>query len=273
MVREHRQQLGQLKSLADADLAALLRLLDLGDVAGVRNTLIGALPDILRPYMTAAGELAAVLFEDLRSEAALRGAFYAEAAAVDVSAGRVDSLARWAVSPLADDSLNATPLSRLSGAASRLIFDASRDTVLLNGSRETFDLRYQRMPRPGCCAFCGMLASRPYYMAYKSEASAGGVVGRGSNRTGLDASGSRQSGGVGGGVNARGSRTLGSTTHDDCHCIAVPMYPGTEMASVARETQKQFEGMYQQSLTGDNNEPLSGTKEILAEWRSYHGTK
>lgn len=277
MVRDHRQQLGQLKALADADLAALLALLDSGDVAGVRNVLIEALPEILRPYTTAAGELAAVLFEDLRAEAGVRGVFYATAAETVMPVSQVDAVARWSVTPLADEALASTPLTRLAGFAARAIFDSSRETIGQNGLRDsTQNIGFQRMARANCCAFCGLLASRPLYMAYKSEASAGGVVGRGVDTSAnFNTDGSQRLFGnrMAGGVKKRGVRELGSSTHNDCKCVVVPLYPGTEMSELARVEREKFQLMYQQSLTGDNNEPLSGTKEILAEWRSYHGTK
>lgn len=271
MVREHRQQLMQLRSLADADLRALLQAVSGASVADVRDALIEALPEVVAPYVATSEELAAVLFEDLRAEAGRRGVFYAEPAATVPVAAKVDATARWAVAPLADEALEATVQTRLSGAVGRLIMDGSRDTMLANGARE--GVRFQRMPRPGCCAFCGMLASRPAWMAYKSEASAGGVVGRGSTRTGLDAAGNRLSGGVGGGIKARGSREVGAATHDSCHCVIVPLYPGTGMASLAAATRDSYQLKYQQALTGEDGKQLSAPKEILAEWRRYHGTR
>lgn len=271
-VNEHRQQLIKLTSLADRDVRAIMAALDRDDVAQVRGVLKEVLPELLQPYMAASGELSAVWFEGLRAEAGKRGVFYAATIPLEVPASRVDSLARWAVAPLADESLSSTVGTRLSGAVQRLIFDASRDTLAENGVRDNVS-HFQRMPRAGCCAFCGMLASRPVYMAYKSMASAGGIVGRGSTRTGFDAEGNRLVGGIGGGINARGKRELGSTTHDDCKCIAIPVYPGTEMAGLAKATRLDFEKKYQQSLTDEAGNSLSAPKDILAEWRRYHGTR
>lgn len=268
----HRQQLLQLTGLANADLRAVLSALDRDDVGRVRSLLIELLPELVSPYMAASGELSAVWFENLRAEAGKRGIFYAEAAPIELPHERVDRLARWAVSPLADEALGSTVESRLSGAVQRLIFDVSRDTLAENGIRDRVAY-YQRMPASGCCAFCGMLASRPVYMGYKSEASAGGVVGRGSMRTGLDAAGKSLSGGRGGGITARGKRALGSATHDDCRCIPIPVFPGSDMASLAKTTRLDFEEKYQQSLTNEEGKSLTSTKDILAEWRKLHGTK
>ena len=270
VVQQHQRQLMELRSLADADLSALLRLLGDGSVADIRDALIDAVPELIDPYLVASGELAAVLFEDLRAEAGRRGTFYAEAAPVALPPERVSSTVRWAVAPLADESLGGSVLTRLGGSFSRMIMDSSRDTMYANGGRE--QVRFQRMPRPGCCSFCGMLASRPPYMAYRSEASAGGVVGRGSTRSGVDASGRSLSGGRGKGVRARGRREVGASTHDDCHCVVVPLYPGTAMTRLAGVERRKYEEMYQQALTDENGNSVRGTKDILANWRATHGT-
>ena len=204
MVAEHRAQLIQLRGLADTDLRALLSALGSEPVESVRSALIEVLPELAAPYLTAAGEMAAVLFEDIRVEAGRRGAFYAEAVAPAITPGKADATVRWAVSPLADESLKSTVESRVSGSLARSIMDASRVTMQTNGAREK--LRFQRVPRGGAstCDFCVKLASRPQWMAYSSEASA-------------------QAG-----------------SHDNCHCVVIPMYPGTEMASLGVATQKRF---------------------------------
>lgn len=274
MVSNHRSQLMQLRGLADRDIAALLAAVSGAPVAEVRNTLIEALSEVVAPYLAASGELAAVLIEDLRAEAGRRGVFYAESATPAFAPAKVDGTVRWAVGPLADETLEATVATRLSGSVARAIMDASRDTMMTNGARE--GVRFQRMPRPGCCAFCGMLASRPPWMAYKSEASAGGVVGRGVEESrNFNEDGSQRLFGnrMAGGVRARGKREIGAATHDECHCVIVPLYPGSAMAALAGSTRRSYEEKYRQSLTDESGKQLSAPKDILAEWRRYHGTR
>lgn len=205
IVHEHRAQLAQLRSLADADLASLVSSLDGLSVAEVRDALIVVLPELLAPYEAAAGELAAVTFEDMRMASAARGAFYAETAPLQLTAARAEGTARWAVGALVQDDLDSTLLSRLTGSAARAIFDSSRDTMRLNSERES--IRFQRMARPNCCAFCGMLASR-------------GAVYQG--------------------------RNTASVSHDDCQCIVMPVYPGTPMAELAEVERKQWQQKYVQ---------------------------
>lgn len=229
---EHRQALRQLRGLADRDLLGLLEALSGLGAADTRIALIEVLPELLEPYILASGELAGVLFEDLRLEAGRRGVFYAENAGVVKS---VTSTAHWAVEPLVNDSLASTVFSRLSGAIAKQIMDASRDTMQVNGARE--GVRFQRMARADACAFCMMLASRPEWMAYTSEAAAN------------------------------------SASHDDCQCVVMPVYPGTEMAELARVERERAEDKYRQALTDDDGNSLHKPKDILAQMRKEHGIK
>lgn len=244
MVREHRQQLLQLRLLADTDLRALLAAAEGMGVVGTRSLLITALPELLAPYITASGELAAVLFEDLRAEAARRGSFYASSAGAMPSPARVEALSRWAVAPLANDSLDSTVFTRMSGSAARMVMDASRETIAVNGGRER--VRFQRMPRPGACAFCQMLASRG--ADYGTESTAGGKV-----------------------TYSRGGKTwTGTSSHDDCHCVVMPVYPGTDMARLAGAEQRKFERLYVEASKLSEG---GSAQEVLAAWRKVHGTK
>ena len=74
-----------------------------------------------------------------------------------------------------------------------------------------------------------MLAGRG--PVYRSQAAAGSVIGRGSDRSGFDDDGNRLSGGIGSGVHARGGQELAASFHDDCNCTTVPTFyrrePGT----------------------------------------------
>lgn len=244
----HKQDVLQLRGLVDRDLVSLLTAVEGLPVAKVRNTLIGVLPELVGPYMAASGELAAVLFEDLRAEAGRRGTFYADATVEPLSVARVDKTVRWAVDPLVNESLESTVFSRLAGSTARMVSGASRRVVADNGVRDAGQMiRFQRMPSPGSCTFCGMLASRPVYMHYRTGFTGG--------------SGNKLDGGS------------GDHFHDDCRCTVMPIYPGTEMAQLADATQKKYERMYQQSQTFEDGTAAVTTKQKLAAWREYHGTK
>lgn len=263
LVDRHRQDLFHLTTRVRRDLSAFLYQIRDLPVAEVRDLLTQVMPELVGPYMTAAGELSATWYEDLRAAVAARGTFYAQTSTRWVEASQANAVARWAVAPLADADDAASTLNRLAGAAQRMIFDEARGVVEGNVVRDPVRVGYQRMARPGCCAFCGMLASRG--AEYRSSETAGGVVGRGSTRTGFNAAGKRLAGGIGGGIRTRGRMNLGDRYHDDCQCVVTPVFFGTEMAELAAAEEAKYLEMYQQAGGGS-------TKEVLANWRQEHGT-
>lgn len=261
LVERYRQDLFHLTTLARRDLQAFLYQVRDLPVAEVRDLLIQVMPELVEPFLTASGELAANWYEQLRAEA-LSGTYNATADTPSVQSLQANAVSRWAVGPLVDGD-EAAVLARLGGAVQRMIFDSARGVVEGNVVRDPVRVGYQRMARPGCCAFCGMLASRG--AVYSSASSAGAVVGRGSTRTGSDSLGNRLAGGIGGGIRARGSQNLGDKYHDDCHCVVMPVFVGSEMAELARADAAHWLSMYQESGGGT-------TAEALASWRATHGT-
>ena len=270
VVERHRTELTLLRDLAVQDLSQVVALIRGLDVVEARELLKDALPDLMDPFMGAASDAAAQLLDELY---AIVGEAPPELARPSGlwTPERVDSLARWAVTPLVDDSLDSSVLTRLTGAAARGIFDASRLTVVDGVTRNSDGRRvyFQRVPRPGACAFCQMLASRPQYMAYKTEESAGAVAGRGSTRTGYDEFGNSLAGGRGGGIKARGTQELGEKYHDECHCVSVPMIGGAVSESLA-ESRAKYEDLYQQ-VVQTNERGVVDLKATLSAWRQEHG--
>lgn len=282
---EYRTALTTLSAHALSDTRSLLNALDGLPPVEVRDALIQALPEVLSPYMTASGELAATWFEDLRRDAGLPSV-YAQTAGVDLSESRVEALVRWSVKPLFDPDEVVTVESLLSGGSQRIVLGAARETILSAVENESARVLvgFARVARPGCCAFCAMLASRG--AVYSSAASAGGVVGVGQAHTegktyGIDPrTGKMRTGGI----KARGPRALGMDKyHDHCHCTAVPVYEGTVMQEVVdAETDKYLE-MYQQAASrldreqvtfGDRTYTLSESRSqrnMLAAMRQEHG--
>lgn len=266
----HRRDLMHLTALARNDLAEFLYQIRMLSVAEVRNILIQVIPNMVDPYINASGELAATWYEDLRRVVGARGTYYAQGVSSGVQTGRANAVARWAVGPLAGDVADEDlMLSRLGGAVQRMIYDASRGVVEGNAVRDPVRVGYQRMARADCCAFCGMLASRG--AVYRSAESAGGVTGRGSTRTGFDSSGKRLSGGIGGGVKARGLQSLGDKYHDDCHCVVMPVFFGTELAEIAKLDQKKWDEKYRQSMELNDNGAVD-VKATLSTWRKENDT-
>lgn len=272
LLDQHRVDLSLIRDLAQRDLAALVQAIRSMSVAEAREALKAAIPDLMDPFLGAASESAAVVLEELYAASSVK-ARYVEQIATGLSPDRIDGLARWAVGPMVDETLDASVLSRLAGAVTRMIFDASR-TQMVDGVERLpggHRVHFQRFPRADCCAFCGLLASRPIYMSYTSEAAAGSVVGRGSTRTGLDANGKRLAGGVGGGIKARGSQAFGNRFHDDCRCVVGPLLPGSPLVKTATQTQERFQDLYLQAAS-ENGRGARDLKATLREWRALHGT-
>ncbi|WP_193510474.1 hypothetical protein [Cryobacterium sp. BB736] len=218
-VAAYRTAVDDLSVLAINELNNALLALDGVDPRKVRNTLIAAFPELIGPYITTAGELTAVWYEDLR-RAALGGTFYATASG-EVNAAQVNALVRWGVRPLFGQS-DSTALSLIGGGIQKMVAGAGRHTIDANARKDVASTSWARVARPGACKFCTMLAGRG--AVYRSKEAAGLVVGSGSDRTGFDEAGKRLSGGIGGGVKASGNQALNSKFHDFCRCVAKPTF-------------------------------------------------
>lgn len=213
---DHGTQIDDLTTLAVADLNRLLISLQGSRTDVVRDTLLEVMPELLMPYVTAAGELSAVWYEDLRA-AALGGSFMGVTAG-EPSKARLDSLVRWGVKPLYGQS-ESTPLSLIGGGMQRIIAGADRDTVQANARKDIATTSWARVARPGACDFCTRLAGRGD--VYRSKEAAGMVIGRGVDPS--KTAGKR--GGQGKGVKARGARSVGANHfHDFCRCRAEPTF-------------------------------------------------
>jgi len=205
--------------LAQRDLADFWSALNLGGDPGlVRNALLDFYPELLATYGDASALLGADWYDMLRDAPPSVAAFRAVMAR-PADSEQAQASARWGVGPLFEGDAGGA-LALLSGATQRLVMQPFRDTVYTSASLDTVRTGVARVPSGATtCRWCVMLASRG--AVYKSEINAELVVGRGSNRTGYDASGKRLVGGVGGGVKARGNQALADQFHDRCDCATV----------------------------------------------------
>jgi len=133
-----------------------------------------------------------------------------------VGAKRWHSLVGWGMSMFERGGL-ALVYSLLAGGLTKTLTESAADTMVGNAAIQG-GLRAQRVPRPGCCAFCGMLASRG--AAYTSVESAGKVVGRG-----MPVGSHRKAKGV----HPRGAREIGEDFHDFCRCRVVVVTEDNEV--------------------------------------------
>lgn len=185
-----------------------------------------ALMDVLLAPLTAVAELSGQFYVADREAAGYTTA-PPSVPEYTVPEDRVHALTGWMLQPLKETD-GATPdlptaLSRGKGAATRLGFDPQREIIYEMGAEDDHQVYYQRMAKPGCCAFCAMLASRG--AVYTSEAAAGKVVGRG-----VPIPRKRRRGGQAGGTQTRGTRAIGEDYHDDCRCTAVAVHESRAQA-------------------------------------------
>lgn len=220
MVRGYDTTLTQLSTAALADLRALMASLE--DVAPDRAqaVLSEAFPEVFNPYAAASSAVSASFYEEVRESVEARGSFTAETLD-SVESDRYQALVGWGTQPsVFERGGQALAYSLLSGGLTQILTEMASDTIVGNAALDPAPMGYQRVPRAGCCSFCGMLASRG--ASYSSEESARKVVGRG-----VPVEKTRgQRGGQGKGLRPRGSRELGERFHDYCKCRAVPVNEG-----------------------------------------------
>lgn len=188
-----------------------------------REALMDLLPILGNQYVGASSLVSAEFFTELQAMNEIRKPIAAETLD-DVDTSRWHSLARWGTQPsMFEQGGTALVYSLLAGGLTKILTESAADTMIGNAELQG-DMYSQRVPRPGCCGFCGMLASR--FAGYKSKESAGQVVGRG---VPVGKGRGRGSKGKGRGIKTRGSRKLGEDFHDYCRCRIVVVTEGNEV--------------------------------------------
>lgn len=125
-----------------------------------RDVLLEAVPRVVDAGATVMGDFAATWAEDLFAAAGVR--FVARGLTLPDPAA-VEGSIRWAVGPMFGEGTG-TVRDNLAGMVERFVLDAGREAVADERGR----VLYQRIPSPGCCDWCAMLASRG--AVYHSEA-------------------------------------------------------------------------------------------------------
>lgn len=252
-------QLVDLATLSYQDLAALWRRVkDNDDAEYIRDVLIELVPEIVGTYTNAAAVLTTQWYDDLLPETD----FVAEPAD-PLDPAKLVASTRWALSPLFGGNASTSPLSLMGGFAQRAVFDASRQTVLLNANQEQ-GTRWARHASSNACEFCRMVATRG--AVYTSESAANRVGGRGKSvSTNYRANGKRKAGGQAKGVRVRGTQKIGDKYHDHCHCVAVPVRPGD--AYEPPPYVEQWEQQYIQAVRNTQGDGAISVKDVMAEMR------
>lgn len=215
-----------------------------------------AFPQVVLPHANAAAAVTAQWYDEV-----VDATDFTAQPVVDLPAERMDNTIRWALWAPAEkrvpedlvprepvDVVPVVPadvtLSRLAGSAKRMVFDASRETVLDNTYRQ--GIRWARYASADACAFCRMLATKSTSKRlYRTEKSAQRVVGRSTDLTAADRKALRaglankeellarretyERGDRKGEAKVhqqRGTQDLGDKYHDHCRCTAVPVRDG-----------------------------------------------
>lgn len=231
-VRAYQSTIDDLTTVATGQLERLLAEIETPDAEQFRDLLVGLLPGLIEPYVGVAGEIAATWYEELRErveDSALAAGVYG----ATVRPEQVAAMARYAVSPLFGQS-SSTVLALASGSVQRLIAGAGRTTVRENARRDRTRVGYARIPRPGCCAFCSLMASRG--TSYRSEATAGGQ---------------------------------GNEFHDRCRCVVAPVFRGD---TFAKEVSAVHMAIYRESIAVRTDNAID-TRQTLANIRSATGSR
>lgn len=195
----------------------------LGSIAGAdlpvkRDAMMTVVPEIGTRATSAATMLSATFFEELLE---LQGLPRKAGPVMPASPGLKPwyAMVGWALADPKKTTAIATGgalFMVLAGGVTRMMTEAAADTIAGNAAAQG-GMRLQRMPQPGCCAWCGMLSTKRDYL---SEESAERVVGRGAP--------------VGSHILAKGtrprySRNLGQTFHDHCRCKLVALREGNSV--------------------------------------------
>jgi hypothetical protein len=246
-VADYRDMINNLVAVAVGDVKTVLDSFEgTANPIVFRDALLLALPEVLDPYCSAASVLAAEWYEQLRDLANPSSSYTPTAGVVNIT-GNAERLVRYAVASLFRQS-DRPVFQLISGGVQRLIANAGRQTIHANMVADPAPTRWARVARPGCCVFCGMLASRG--AVYGSRESASGVVSRGLP------------------VSAKDFR---STFHNHCTCVAVPLHEGQRI-SLPAETQDFNNAYIQASRTVSRSGPKPSTTQILAGMRQILGT-
>lgn len=214
--------LDQLSVHALADLNALIGSVSDQSKAVQVEALMDTLPELGNMYGSASSEVSAQFFDELMQAQEVKRPISPESF-VEMPPSYWQSLVGWGTS---NGSLD-WPM--LAGGLTRRLTEMSADTMVGNAEMQG-GLSAQRVARPGCCAFCAMLASRG---ADYTTATAGKVGGRGvpveQNKRAK-------------GIRSRGSQRIGDDFHDYCRCRVVTVTKNN-YAQLTKEADK-YVGLY-----------------------------
>ena len=204
-----------LSGAALAELQALVAAVEGMAPDKAKAILFEAFPDVFNPYAATVSDVSATFYEEVRAASGVKATFDAQAIKT-VPAGRWNALVGFGTQPASfEQGAGALMFQLLSGGLTKTLTEVSADTIVGNAQQESVLVGYQRVPSPGCCAFCGLLASRGVSGGGQLQVSGRGVPVN---------TGKKRRGGQGRGIRSRGSRAIGQDFHDFCKCSSVPVF-------------------------------------------------
>lgn len=235
-------------ALSDAaliDLDKIMRAVANEPLTVQREALMDLLPALGNQYASVTGEVAAVFSGELMELQGVKKPVAPETLALPPA----KSWFALAGFGLADRIMERGGMllaySMIAGGLTKRLTEFAADTIIGNASIQSVPTSAARVPKPGCCAWCGMLASRG---AVYSTESAGVVGGRG---VPVGQGQGRGSKGRGRGIKTRGSRAIGESFHDHCRCEVVALTAGNE-AQLQADADRYYEA-YRESADKVND--------------------
>ena len=211
----------RLTDAALVDLDKIMRAVAGEPAAVQREAMMDLLPELGSQYASATGTVSAVFSGELMELQGVKRPVAPEVLALPPKQSWF-ALAGFGMSDrVLERGGMVLAYSLLAGGLTKRLTEFAADTMIGNASIQTVSASAQRVPKPGCCGFCGMLASR--FAGYSSEKAAGQVVGRG---VPVGKGRGRGMKGRGMGIRPRGSRAIGEDFHDHCRCEVVAITEG-----------------------------------------------
>lgn len=235
----------RLSDAALVELDRLMRSMANESPAVQREAMMDLLPALGNQYASATGEVAAVFSGELMELQEVKKPVAPETLALPPA----QSWFALAGFGLSDSILERGGMmlaySLIAGGLTKRLTEFAADTMIGNAGLQSTPMRAQRVPKAGCCAFCGMLASRGAVYSQESGLKVGGrgvPVGEGRGR------GSK---GRGRGMKTRGSQAIGEKFHDHCRCEIVAVTEKNEVQLQA-DADKYY-GAYRESADKVND--------------------
>lgn len=219
-----------LASIVSSGMAALFAKLDVNDLKASLPAFTAAAKQLVDKYGAASGTLAARFYLQQRRKAGLASRFTVRPAAVpplDQVKTSVDWATRRLWSPDPDLVKTRTDLE---GMAEKLVLGVGRETVISSVRSDRRAKAWARVPEPGCCSFCALLAIRG--AVYKKDTVGTNVRGPRNARSGVAFEGSGE-----------------FKVHDHCRCHVEPVFFEYEASAEIRGWQQ----LYTESTAGKSN--------------------